>query len=84
MTQAAGAACFHCGEPIPAGIVIRAHIATREEPVCCHGCRAVAEFITGAGLDDSTVIVMRPPRAPTNRRDPTDGPPTIVQSSSSG
>jgi Cu2+-exporting ATPase len=51
MTRA-GPPCFHCSEPIPAGVVIHAHIAGREEPVCCHGCKAVAEFITGAGLDD--------------------------------
>ena len=48
----AGPACFHCSEPIPAGIVIRARIDGRDEPVCCHGCRAVAEFIAGAGLGD--------------------------------
>jgi Cu2+-exporting ATPase len=44
--------CFHCGEPIPGGLVIRARIAGRDEPVCCHGCKAVAEFISGAGLGD--------------------------------
>ena len=47
-----GAACFHCGEPIPRGLTIHARVAGRDEPVCCHGCRAVAEFITGAGLGD--------------------------------
>jgi Cu2+-exporting ATPase len=51
MTRAAEA-CFHCSEPIPAGVVIRAHVHGRDEPVCCHGCKAVAEFITGAGLTD--------------------------------
>ena len=49
---AAGAPCFHCGEPIPRGLVVHARIAGRDEPVCCHGCKAVAEFITGAGLGD--------------------------------
>lgn len=44
--------CFHCGEPIPRGLVITARVADRDEPVCCHGCKAVAEFITGAGLGD--------------------------------
>ena len=48
----AGAPCFHCGEPIPRGLVIHARISGRDEPVCCHGCKAVAEFITGAGLGD--------------------------------
>jgi Cu2+-exporting ATPase len=44
--------CFHCGEPIPRGLVIHARIASRDQPVCCHGCKAVAEFISGAGLGD--------------------------------
>ena len=48
----AGTPCFHCGEPIPRGLVIHARVSGRDEPVCCHGCRAVAEFITGAGLGD--------------------------------
>ncbi|MCJ7452561.1 MAG: cadmium-translocating P-type ATPase [Steroidobacteraceae bacterium] len=47
-----GAACFHCSEPVPAGVVIHARIDGRDEAVCCHGCRAVAEFIAGAGLGD--------------------------------
>jgi len=33
-------------------VVIHARIDGREETVCCHGCRAVAEFIAGAGLTD--------------------------------
>ena len=49
---AADRPCFHCGEPIPRGLVLHARIAGRDEPVCCHGCKAVAEFITGAGLGD--------------------------------
>ncbi len=51
-TQVAGPACFHCGEPIPAGVRVLARIEEREHAVCCHGCRAVAEFIAGAGLGD--------------------------------
>ena len=47
-----GPPCFHCGEEIPAGTVIVAHIRAQDEAVCCHGCKAVAEFISGAGLDD--------------------------------
>jgi len=47
-----GLPCFHCGEAIPPGTVIHARIHEREEAVCCHGCKAVAEFISGAGLED--------------------------------
>ena len=43
-------ACFHCGEPLGRSTLL-ARIGDREEPVCCAGCRAVAELISGAGLD---------------------------------
>lgn len=52
MTAAAVLECFHCGEPVQGAVRIHARIDARDEPVCCHGCKAVAEFITGAGLDD--------------------------------
>jgi Cu2+-exporting ATPase len=52
MTLSPGSACFHCGEPIPAGVRIDARVKGHDQPVCCHGCKAVAEFIIGAGLDD--------------------------------
>jgi len=45
------ASCFHCGEPMPAGALLRARIAGVDQPVCCIGCQAVAEAIAGAGLD---------------------------------
>ncbi|HVN42977.1 MAG TPA: heavy metal translocating P-type ATPase [Steroidobacteraceae bacterium] len=47
-----GDPCFHCGEPIPGGTIIHARVKGGEQPVCCHGCKAVAEFISGAGLED--------------------------------
>ncbi|HEX5649079.1 MAG TPA: heavy metal translocating P-type ATPase [Steroidobacteraceae bacterium] len=52
MIAAPGSACFHCGEPIPTGVRIHARIDAHDRAVCCHGCKAVAEFIIGAGLDD--------------------------------
>lgn len=42
--------CFHCAEPIPAGERIKATVAGVPQAVCCVGCRAVAEFIDGQGL----------------------------------
>ena len=39
-------ACFHCGEPIPAGVDIRTSINGEPQAFCCHGCKAVAEFIS--------------------------------------
>lgn len=48
----AGPGCFHCGEPIPAGISISATLDGEARPVCCIGCRAAAEMIRDAGLGD--------------------------------
>jgi len=42
--------CYHCGEPLPDSPLVVAHLAGTEQPVCCIGCKAVAEFIHGAGL----------------------------------
>ena len=44
--------CFHCNDVIPAGTHIYARIRQREEAMCCEGCRAVAELIASAGLQD--------------------------------
>ena len=44
------AGCFHCGDPLPPGDDIVARVGGKAEPVCCHGCRAVAEFIDANGL----------------------------------
>ncbi len=44
--------CFHCQEPIPAGLDLRARVRGDLHAVCCIGCRAAAEWIAGLGLDD--------------------------------
>ena len=41
--------CFHCHEDIPQGVNIQAQINGRSEDMCCHGCKAVAEFISEEG-----------------------------------
>ena len=43
-------ACFHCGEPIPAGVSLSIVRDGLPRPVCCSGCQAVAELIFSAGL----------------------------------
>src|SRR5262245_30572339 len=43
--------CWHCGEPLPADPP-QARVAGVAHPVCCHGCRAVAEWIGELGLAD--------------------------------
>jgi Cu2+-exporting ATPase len=43
-------ACFHCGESIPEGVSLFVLRDGQERPVCCVGCRAVAELISSSGL----------------------------------
>ena len=43
-------ACFHCGESIPEGVSLFVLRDGQERPVCCVGCRAVAELIFSSGL----------------------------------
>ena len=49
-TTAAG--CWHCGEALPERDIPQAVIANVAHPVCCHGCRAAAEWIDQLGLGD--------------------------------
>ena len=42
--------CFHCGEPLPDAAPIFARIDEHDQPMCCIGCKAVAELIHNNGL----------------------------------
>jgi len=44
-------ACFHCGGPVPAGVNLFVTIEGMQQPVCCPGCRAVAQTILDYGLE---------------------------------
>ncbi len=44
--------CFHCGLPVPAGADYHVEIDGRSQPMCCHGCQAVAQAIVDGGLTD--------------------------------
>ena len=44
--------CFHCGERITTGRRYLVRMDDEELPVCCPGCKAVAEFIRDTGLSD--------------------------------
>jgi len=50
--MSAATQCFHCGEPVPDGVVLPVQLAGEERPMCCAGCKAAAEFIRDAGLSD--------------------------------
>jgi len=61
-------ACFHCGEPL-LGSKLLARVNGRDEPVCCQGCLAVAELISGAGLADYYKFREQAPARPDTRSD---------------
>jgi P-type Cu2+ transporter len=50
VTETGHSSCWHCGEPVPAGVDIRASIAGQDRAMCCHGCQTVATLIDSAGL----------------------------------
>ena len=43
--------CFHCGLPIPTGSDWHVVIDGAERPMCCPGCKAVAQAIVDNGLE---------------------------------
>jgi Cu2+-exporting ATPase len=42
--------CFHCALPVPAGCALTVDIENEARPVCCPGCKAVAELIRDTGM----------------------------------
>ncbi len=45
-------ACFHCALPVPPGTDYVVEIDGSRKRVCCPGCKAVAELIVGAGMEN--------------------------------
>ena len=56
--------CFHCGLPVPPAFDYRVEILGAPRPMCCHGCRAVAQAIVAGGLErfyeHRTAVSQRP------------------------
>lgn len=50
MTSKSRLPCFHCGLIIPAGYGESVRIGDADHPVCCPGCKAVAELIRDSGM----------------------------------
>ncbi|MDH5471061.1 MAG: heavy metal translocating P-type ATPase metal-binding domain-containing protein, partial [Gammaproteobacteria bacterium] len=44
--------CFHCGLPVPSSLDLTVTIDGLEQPMCCHGCQAVARAIVESGNTD--------------------------------
>jgi len=42
--------CFHCALPVPAACKLTVDIEGAQQPVCCPGCKAVAELIRDTGM----------------------------------
>jgi Cu2+-exporting ATPase len=42
--------CFHCALPVPAACKLTVEIQGAQRPVCCPGCKAVAELIRDTGM----------------------------------
>ncbi len=42
--------CFHCALPVPADLNLTVEIEDQQQPVCCPGCKAVAELIRDSGM----------------------------------
>ncbi len=47
-----GDGCYHCGLPVPPGVVLTVAIEGQVRAMCCAGCQAVAQAIVGNGLAD--------------------------------
>jgi P-type Cu2+ transporter len=43
--------CFHCDQPIISQPTLYVRIQQQAQPVCCRGCQAVAEAISGSGFE---------------------------------
>ena len=73
MSERATEACFHCGEPVRGHTRWTAMINDQAQPMCCPGCKAVAETIMASGLKDYYRHRTELPELPVNT-DRTRGP----------
>ncbi len=52
MNSTDGVSCFHCGLPVPSQSDLQVCIDAILQPMCCHGCMAVAEAIVASGNEN--------------------------------
>ncbi len=50
-TRQADRVCYHCHEPVPAGLSLQVIIDAAPRAMCCHGCAAVAGMLANCNLD---------------------------------
>lgn len=56
--------CWHCGDTVPPGADVHARIDGDLRTLCCHGCRAAAEWIEQSGLVDYYRLRTQPAAKP--------------------
>jgi Cu2+-exporting ATPase len=52
--------CFHCALPVPSGCDLTVEFDGGQQPVCCPGCKAVAELIRDTGMSSYYELRERP------------------------
>ena len=52
--------CFHCALPVPANCRLTVDLEGEQQPVCCPGCKAVAELIRDSGMSRYYDVRERP------------------------
>lgn len=50
-TTKTSSTCYHCHEPVPAGLDLPVIINGTPQPMCCNGCAAVANMLASNNLD---------------------------------
>ncbi|SHM33280.1 heavy metal translocating P-type ATPase [Vreelandella subglaciescola] len=68
MSTSASAACYHCGNPMPAGAPWCIQLDDEQHPLCCPGCEAVAHAIVEGGLESYYRYRTELPERPDERK----------------
>lgn len=68
MSTSASAACYHCGNPVPAGAPWCLQLDDEQHPLCCPGCEAVAHAIVEGGLESYYRYRTELPERPDERK----------------
>lgn len=68
MSTSASAACYHCGNPVPAGAPWCIQLDDAQHPLCCPGCEAVAHAIVEGGLESYYRYRTELPERPDERK----------------
>jgi Cu2+-exporting ATPase len=68
--------CWHCGDALPMDVEIQARVAGELRAMCCHGCRAAAEWIDQLGLAQYYTLRTAPAATQRDAVAPVDADPS--------